>query len=194
MTYSVMAMVYLKWLIMKLEFCPVFIKRESTCASGVVRGLDLFVDDRFDVSKYHGVLDMEEGTVDECLVVWLADIAWRLFEGKKKGYRVKDLEIMRLRVENKLLRDPIASVLVNGATLSGKGFDSIYFLCSRSEVVYIGKTGKVYRRIKDHERGSKEFMVYFHISVPAGEDVLGLEKRCIKLFQPRLNVVHNGGI
>lgn len=63
----------------------------------------------------------------------------------------------------------------------------IYFLIREGVIVYVGKSGNVYRRVSDHTK-TKEFDRISVIECSA-ESLDALERVYIKKFKPVLNIV-----
>lgn len=67
----------------------------------------------------------------------------------------------------------------------------IYFLVKGAEIVYIGKSRHLMRRIAQHENRNVDFDGYYFILAEEARATV-LEEYYIKKFQPKLNTVYMG--
>ena len=75
--------------------------------------------------------------------------------------------------------------------LPSRGHSGIYFLISQKEIVYVGQSVNIHKRVSDHFSGCKiEFDSYSFIFVPVAE-LNRVEKFYIQKFMPAYNVSDN---
>lgn len=72
------------------------------------------------------------------------------------------------------------------STLPKKGKACVYFVVRDSEVIYVGRTGHIARRINQHAKKEPQ-RIYIIECISFGE-AIRLEQRMIWLFAPKLNV------
>lgn len=65
----------------------------------------------------------------------------------------------------------------------------VYFLILNKEIIYIGMTNHVFRRINQHQNDGKIFDSFFYIKCQK-EKCAELEKFYIKKFMPKFNIEH----
>lgn len=112
-----------------------------------------------------------------------------------KTFIKKDQLDLQIKLENKNKKENLKRYLLNNKK-DVLFFKFIYCLIKDNEIVYVGKTINIQSRILTHKRDEgKEFDSFSIIAQLPNEiseqELLKLEEKYIKLFKPKLNIVHN---